>query len=95
MSKHLLLLDEIACIVGESDTLQDVLDRVVRLVADRMETDACSIWLLNAPGSRLTLAATQGLNPEAVGHAHLAKGLGLTWQVLQQADAVMTADAPG
>lgn len=91
---HLLLLTEIGRIVGEARTLQQVLDRVVDLVASRMDTDVCAIWLLDGRRSKLTLRATRGLAPEAVGEAHLEKGEGLTWQVLDRMGPVVVEDAP-
>ena len=39
----------------------------MQLVGDRMKTDVCSIWLLNADRTRLTMAAARGLAEEAVG----------------------------
>ncbi|MGQ0614398.1 MAG: phosphoenolpyruvate--protein phosphotransferase [Planctomycetaceae bacterium] len=91
-SSHLLLLNEIAGIVGEARSLQDVLDRVVRLVAERMRTDVCSIWLLDARGTQLTLAATEGLSAMAVGQATLAKGQGVTWRVFEELQPVIVED---
>lgn len=94
MSQHLLLLTEIAGIIGEARDLQDVLQRVVRLVAERMRTDVCTIWLLDGSRSKLTIAATEGLSREAVGHASLERGRGLTWQVLERPEPVILEDAP-
>ncbi len=91
-SSHLLLLNEIAGIVGEARSLQDVLDRVVRLVAERMHADVCSIWLLDARGTQLTLAATEGLSAMAVGQATLAKGQGVTWRVFEEMQPVIVED---
>jgi len=94
VSQHLLLLTEIGRIIGEARTLQEVLDRVVRLVAARMRTDVCSIYLLNAARTKLTLAATEGLALEAVGRASLQKGEGVTWHVLERMRPVVVEDAP-
>ena len=91
---HLLLLTEIGRIIGEARTHTEVLVRVVRLIAGRMSADVCSIYLLDAVRTKLTLAATEGLAPEAVGRASLAKGEGLTWLVLQRMAPVIVEDAP-
>ncbi|MEM8883344.1 MAG: phosphoenolpyruvate--protein phosphotransferase [Planctomycetota bacterium] len=88
----LLLLHDIARLIGESRTLQEILDGVVGLVADRMEADVCSIYLLDDDGEALTLAATRGLKPEAVGQARLARGEGVTWQILKRMRPLMAAD---
>jgi len=90
---HLLLLSEIGRIIGEARTHREVLVRVVRLIAGRLAADVCAIYLLDATRSHLTLAATRGLAPEAVGRATLAKGEGLTWQVLARMAPVLVEDA--
>ena len=88
------MLSAIGRIVSEARTLQEVLDRVTRLVAARMQTDVCSIYLLDATRTKLTMAATEGLAMGAVGRAVLNKGEGLTWQVLERMEAVIVEDAP-
>lgn len=88
-----MLLTEIGRIIGEARTLRDVLARVVELVADRMDTDVCAIWLLDASRTKLTMAAAEGLSAEAVGAAHLRKGEGITWRVLDRMEAVVSEDA--
>jgi phosphotransferase system enzyme I (PtsP) len=90
---HLLLLTEIGAIIGEARTHQEVLDRVVRLIASRMRTDVCCIYLLNAARTRLTMAATEGLAMEAVGRASLEQGEGLAWHVLERMGPVLVEDA--
>jgi phosphotransferase system enzyme I (PtsP) len=91
---HHLLLSEIGRIIAEARTHQEVLVRVVRLIAGRLKADVCAIYLLDGPRTALTLAATEGLAPEAVGRARLAKGEGLTWQVLERMAPVVVEDAP-
>lgn len=94
MSTHLLLLQDIAALIGESRSLDEVLDRVVRLVADRMQTSVCSIWLLDGAQQKAVLRASQGLHPEAIGRATLARGQGLTWAVIEKREPVIIEDAP-
>ncbi len=68
------------------------LPEVTRLVAGELVTEVCSIYAL-CPGDMLELAATHGLNPEAVGRTRLRVGEGIvglcaaTGQVLNLADA--------
>jgi phosphotransferase system enzyme I (PtsP) len=90
---HLLLLSEIGRIIGEARTHQEVLVRVVRLIAGRLKADVCAIYLLDAARTTLTLAATEGLASAAVGKARLAKGEGLTWHVLERMSPVIVDDA--
>jgi len=94
LSTHLLLLQDIAALIGEAKSLDDVLDRVVRLVADRMKTSVCSIWLLDGAREKAVLKASQGLHPDAIGRATLARGQGLTWAVLERREPVIIEDAP-
>lgn len=91
---HLLLLSEIGRIIGEARSHQEVLVRVVRLIASRLHADVCAIYLLDGARTTLTLAATEGLSADAVGKARLAKGEGLTWQVLEKMAPVVVEDAP-
>jgi len=46
-------------------------------VAKRLDADACSIYLVEADLTRLTLSATNGLNRSSVGHVQLPLGKGL------------------
>ncbi|MHC4954265.1 MAG: phosphoenolpyruvate--protein phosphotransferase [Planctomycetota bacterium] len=91
---ELLLLHDIAHLIGRAQSLQEILDGVVALVAERMRADVCSIYLLDAPGETLTLAATRGLRPSAVGHARLERGQGVTWQILDRMGPLIIEDAP-
>ena len=90
---HLLLLSEIGRIVSEARTLQEVLDRVTRLVAARMQTDVCSIYLIGADMTELTLSATIGLNRESVGRVHLPVGEGLVGLAAKLRKPVVTDNA--
>ncbi|MHC4450858.1 MAG: phosphoenolpyruvate--protein phosphotransferase [Planctomycetota bacterium] len=90
----LLLLQEIARLIGDAKNLQEILDGVVGLVADRMNADVCSIYLLDRDEETLTLAATRGLRPEAVGQATLKRGSGVTWQILRKKGPLVVEDAP-
>jgi len=90
----LLLLQDIARLIGDAKSLQEILDGVVALVADRMRADVCSIYLLDPGGQSLTLAATRGLRPDAVGKARLGRGEGVTWQILQRMGPLVLEDAP-
>jgi len=47
------------------------------------QAEVCSLYLLDRDGTGVTLAATNGLDPEQVGHARLALGVGITGAVAQ------------
>ncbi len=72
------LLADVAEIVSRSHDLDETLTNVVELVAKRLDTDVCSIYLVSAPDMRhLTLRATIGLDRGAVGKVVLPFGEGL------------------
>lgn len=52
------------------------LDELVRLVASELVSEVCSIYA-QKPGDILELVATEGLNPEAIGHTRLRVGEGI------------------
>jgi phosphotransferase system enzyme I (PtsP) len=59
---------------------EETLGEVVRLVANEMVAEVCSIYLLRA-GEVLELFATQGLNPSAVHRTRLRVGEGLVGDI--------------
>lgn len=69
------------------------LDRIVRLIADSMRSEVCSVYLFRDPGT-LELCATEGLNPEAVHKTRLKLGEGLVGRVARSAAPFNTGNAP-
>src|SRR5258708_12433617 len=65
---------------GRADSVEDPVGDVVRLVANEMVAEVCSIYLLRA-GEVLELFATQGLNPSAVHRTRLRVGEGLVGDI--------------
>ncbi|MDP1913054.1 MAG: phosphoenolpyruvate--protein phosphotransferase [Brevundimonas sp.] len=72
---------------------QDRLDTVVRIIAQSMVAEVCSIYLRRASGE-LELFATQGLKPEAVHATRLRPGEGLVGEVARSAAPISLSDAP-
>ncbi|GAA0616385.1 phosphoenolpyruvate--protein phosphotransferase [Brevundimonas kwangchunensis] len=72
---------------------QDRLDTVVRIIAQSMVAEVCSIYLRRASGD-LELFATQGLKPEAVHNTRLRPGEGLVGEVARSAAPISLSDAP-
>ncbi len=91
------LLRRLRDTLAEPDTSpgagQARLDRIVRLIADSMQTEVCSVYLLR-DAATLELCATEGLNPEAVHQTRLRLGEGLVGRVAAAARPVNTGDAP-
>jgi phosphotransferase system enzyme I (PtsP) len=69
------------------------LQNVVELVAKRLDTDVCSVYLIEADLTRLTLSATIGLYREAVGRVQLPVGEGLVGLAAERREPVVVERA--
>ncbi len=58
-----------------------------------MQTEVCSLYILDRAKDRLTLCATMGLDPESVGKVSMTVGEGLTGLVIERMKPVMVVDA--
>jgi len=90
---HLDIIENISTLISHSHDLQETLDSIVATVADRMQTEVCSIYILDRKKDRLTLCATMGLDPESVGKVSMGIGEGLTGLVIERMKPVMVVDA--
>src|ERR1035437_8867202 len=77
-SLGLRILEDISSIILHSHDLQDTLDNIVTLVAKRMGSDVCSIYLLEKDGETLTLKAAKGLSKASVGRVAMKVHEGMT-----------------
>lgn len=68
-------LESISQLILQSHGLDQTLRNIVHLVADRMQTEVCSIYLCE--DDRLTMQATVGLTEDSVGRVNLKIGEGL------------------
>ncbi len=71
---------------------QERLDRIVRMIADDMVAEVCSLYV-RRPGEVLELFATWGLRPEAVHRTRLAVGEGIVGEVASNGRALALSDA--
>ncbi|OGV52973.1 MAG: phosphoenolpyruvate--protein phosphotransferase [Lentisphaerae bacterium GWF2_52_8] len=78
MSKLLEILRNISEIIANKAECNPVLTRVVELLANRLKVDVCSVYIFRETEGKLVLAATHGLNIEAVGKVQMEPGEGLT-----------------
>jgi len=76
-----------------SGRAQDKLDRVVRVIAQNMVAEVCSIYLVRA-GGVLELFATEGLKEEAVHLTRLQVGEGLVGLVAERGLPLNLSEAP-
>ena len=93
-ASHLVTLEEISRFVDEAEDLQGCLNSIAGIVAKRMQTEVCSVYLLDAESGRLTLSATRGLDQAAVGRVSMTVNEGLAGLVVETREPVMVVDAP-
>jgi phosphotransferase system, enzyme I, PtsP len=93
-SHGLRLLEHVSSLIGDSENLQETLDSVVEVVAERMRTEVCSVYLLDSTSETLTLWATKGLDRTAVGRVSMRTDEGLTGLVIETMAPVAVQDAP-
>ncbi len=87
------LLRQIREAMAGAAPAQQRLDTVVRIIAQSMVAEVCSIYLRRASGE-LELFATQGLKPDAVHNTRLRPGEGLVGEVARSAGPISLSDAP-
>jgi phosphotransferase system enzyme I (PtsP) len=87
-------LEDISSIILHSHDLHETLDNIVTIVARRMKTDVCSIYLLEKDGETLMLKATKGLSKASVDRISMKVHEGLSGLVVESRDMVMTDNAP-
>lgn len=87
-------LEDISSIILHSHDLQETLDNIVTIVAKRMRTDVCSIYLLDKDGETLVLKATKGLSKASVNRISMKVHEGLSGLVVETRGMVMTDNAP-
>jgi phosphotransferase system, enzyme I, PtsP len=90
---NLSILEDISTLISHSHDVKETLEKIVATVADRMQTEVCSLYLLDQQKNRLTLWATMGLDPESVGKVSMGLGEGLTGLVIERMKPVMVVDA--
>lgn len=88
----LSLLRDVRDIMTGLGTAQARLDRLVMLIADRLRSEVCSLYLMQ-PGQILELYATAGLNRSAIHATRLAVGQGLVGEIAAEASPLNLADA--
>ncbi len=87
------LLEDISTIVTQSQDLRGMLERIVEVVAERMDTEVCSLYLYEPRDRRLTLWATTGLDRSSIGRVSMSVSEGLVGYVIERMQPVMAIDA--
>ncbi|GAB7028353.1 phosphoenolpyruvate--protein phosphotransferase [Geotalea toluenoxydans] len=87
-------LEDISGLILHSHDLQETLDNIVNLVAKRVGSDVCSIYLLEDDGETLRLKATKGLSRGSVGKITMKTSEGLTGLAVEDRSIIATDNAP-
>lgn len=77
------ILKEIARIASSTLDLDETLEKIIRVIQNKMRIDASAIYLADDPGNLLHLRASSGLPVEASGHVKLELGKGVTGWVAE------------
>ncbi len=93
VSQPRLLLRRLHSVMANSGHAQDRLNRVVRVIAQNMVAEVCSIYLTRA-GGILELFATEGLKREAINQTRLHVGEGLVGLVAERGLPLNLSEAP-
>lgn len=89
----LTILRHIIQEVTSAENFNDALNIMVKRIANALATQACSIFLVDRQHGEYVLAATQGLNPEAVGKVRVPLNRGLIGLVGEREEPINIDDA--
>lgn len=89
----LTVLRQIIQEVAGTQNFRDALNVMVKQVAKALNSEACSVFLLDERKQNYVLAATQGLNQGAVGNACVPFGKGLVGLIADREEALNIDDA--
>jgi uroporphyrinogen-III synthase len=92
LQSQLAALREITRAISAAWSLDQILALITRKTARVMDVDSCSIYLLDDQGD-LVLQATTGLDADAIGHARLKLGEGLTGHAAKIGKPVAASNA--
>ncbi len=90
---QLRAVGQISASLAAAWELEETLDVITRITSQVMGVDSCSIYLQEEGSDRLVLKATTGLAREAIGHASLSVGEGLTGWAITHGQPVAASDA--
>ncbi|GEM_PF-2673413 len=86
---------EFASVAARHVDSHAALTEMTRMIANQLDVDVCSIYVLDDDNGDLVLSATMGLNQDSVGTVRMSPGNGLVGLVAQELQPVYVADAPG
>jgi len=89
---EIAFLADVAHLAATARTWDDLMGTVIDRAKAASRADVCSVYLTDRDGSGLTLAATSGLDQDAVGVARLEMGQGITGIAAQEQQTVISPD---
>ncbi|HEV8281055.1 MAG TPA: ATP-binding protein [Candidatus Limnocylindrales bacterium] len=90
--RELAFLHEIAQLATQARDWDELMRSIVDGTTAAMGVEVCSFYLADREGTRLTLAATNGLDRTQVGRVSLAWGEGITGRVAASRTAIAVGD---
>ena len=85
-------LADVAHLAATARTWEDLTGTIIDRARAAARADVCSLYLVDRDGSGLTLAATNGLDQDAVGVARLTMGQGITGLAAQRQTTIVSPD---
>lgn len=86
-------LEELGDIAASLDPPSQALTEMVRRIANQLELDVCSVYILEENRQHLCLAATMGLNQASVGCVRMKISEGLAGMVAEKRQSISVAAA--
>ena len=87
------VLEDISALTARSEDLQETLQRIVEVVAERANTDVCSLYILDPRAPRLCMWATTGLSRASIEKVTMSVEECLTGMAIEKLEPVMAVDA--
>jgi signal transduction histidine kinase len=91
-TEELQFLAGVARLASSARTWDELMQTIMDRATVAADADVCSLYLMDRDGTGVTLAATNGLDPEQVGIARLALGLGITGRVARDRSPIVSED---
>jgi phosphotransferase system enzyme I (PtsP) len=82
-TEQINVLEDIFQMLSTSESPEQSLDLIVRMITDRFPLDVCSVYVYDPLENKLALKATMGLTRESVGTIEMEVNEGLTGLVIQ------------
>lgn len=86
-------ISELSSLFERRTNIDGFLSDVVERISDHMDSDVCSVYLLDEPSGKLVLRATRGLDPDSVGSVALELGEGITGTAVKELRPIREARA--